>query len=313
MIRRAVAEGLPGDEVELIVVSDGSIDGTAERLLESRSDRESASSTTTAISARATRSRPARWRRTATGSRSSTPISISILRRSRDFLDVARREQLDFAIGSKRHPDSVVHYPRSRRIASWLLPAAQPRALPPRRTRHAGRPEGVQPRCRRRGRAAPARQAVRLRPRAARRCDRARPRPDPRAAGTARVPLLRVGAAARRAVVRALWDTAAIFYRLRILRTYQRKRGSSARWLARTECAARQRDRRPRGCRSARLPAARDGVQDAQSASGELVAVLGPRARPAGNWMAAAVPFFADPHGCGRRRPDGRALCGTCA
>ena len=32
----------------------------------------------------------------------------------------AEREGLDFAIGSKRHPDSVVHYPRSRRVVSWL-------------------------------------------------------------------------------------------------------------------------------------------------------------------------------------------------
>ena len=41
------------------------------------------------------------------------PVSIPT------YLEVARRERLDFAIGSKRHPDSVVHYPRSRRIASW--------------------------------------------------------------------------------------------------------------------------------------------------------------------------------------------------
>jgi ABC-type Fe3+/spermidine/putrescine transport system ATPase subunit len=33
-------------------------------------------------------------------------------------LEVARRERLDFAIGSKRHPESVVHYPWSRRLAS---------------------------------------------------------------------------------------------------------------------------------------------------------------------------------------------------
>src|SRR5207248_394169 len=35
------------------------------------------------------------------------------------FLAVAQQEQLDFAIGSKRHPESVVDYPRSRRVASW--------------------------------------------------------------------------------------------------------------------------------------------------------------------------------------------------
>src|SRR4029079_15842804 len=35
------------------------------------------------------------------------------------YVEVARRANLDAAIGSKRHPDSVVDYPRSRRIASW--------------------------------------------------------------------------------------------------------------------------------------------------------------------------------------------------
>ena len=35
------------------------------------------------------------------------------------FLRTAERDQLDMVIGSKRHPDSIVSYPRSRRIASW--------------------------------------------------------------------------------------------------------------------------------------------------------------------------------------------------
>src|SRR5205823_5451891 len=35
------------------------------------------------------------------------------------YLETAARERLDFAIGSKRHPGSVVQYPRSRRVASW--------------------------------------------------------------------------------------------------------------------------------------------------------------------------------------------------
>src|SRR5205085_10084279 len=30
-------------------------------------------------------------------------------------------------------------------------------------------------------------------------------------------------------------------------------------------------------------------------AAGEIAAVLGERSRPAGNWLAAAVPYFADP------------------
>ena len=36
------------------------------------------------------------------------------------FVSVGEREGLDFVIGSKRHPDSRVHYPRSRVISSWL-------------------------------------------------------------------------------------------------------------------------------------------------------------------------------------------------
>src|SRR5205823_9723200 len=37
-IRRAVVDGLDGEDVEIVVVSDGSIDDTAERLLAARGD-----------------------------------------------------------------------------------------------------------------------------------------------------------------------------------------------------------------------------------------------------------------------------------
>jgi hypothetical protein len=37
-----------------------------------------------------------------------------------DFLDRARREELDVVVGSKRHPDSEVAYPTRRRVYSWL-------------------------------------------------------------------------------------------------------------------------------------------------------------------------------------------------
>ena len=38
VIRRALADGLPGEDVEVIVVSDGSIDETAEQLLAARGE-----------------------------------------------------------------------------------------------------------------------------------------------------------------------------------------------------------------------------------------------------------------------------------
>ena len=37
-IRRTIQDGLPGEDVEVVVVSDGSLDGTAERLLEARAE-----------------------------------------------------------------------------------------------------------------------------------------------------------------------------------------------------------------------------------------------------------------------------------
>ena len=37
-----------------------------------------------------------------------------------DFLELARKRDLDAVVGSKRHPDSVVSYPTRRRLYSWL-------------------------------------------------------------------------------------------------------------------------------------------------------------------------------------------------
>jgi len=96
------------------------------------------------------------------------------------------------------------------------------------------------------------------------------------------------------AVLRALWDTAAVFYRLRILRTYQRKRGLVG--------AARPSPEGPLVSVIGDPPNADwldypwlEHAADAENASGDVLAVLGSTARPAGNWVAAAVPFFRDP------------------
>ncbi len=117
-IRERVERGVDG-AVELIVVSDGSIDGSEERLLEDAShlarvihyDRNLGKGF--AVKA---------------GSLAASGEYISYVDSDLDldpagipaFLETARRERLDFVIGSKRHPDSQVHYPAARKVSSWL-------------------------------------------------------------------------------------------------------------------------------------------------------------------------------------------------
>ena len=117
-IRRAVADRLPGEDLELVVVSDGSIDDTAEHLLAARSsgirvihyDRNLGKGYAVKTGALAGHGD---WIALVDADLDLDPVSIPT------YLDVARTEGLDFAIGSKRHPGSVVGYPRSRRVASW--------------------------------------------------------------------------------------------------------------------------------------------------------------------------------------------------
>jgi dolichol-phosphate mannosyltransferase len=117
-IRERVEGGL-GEAVEVIVVSDGSIDESEERLLADASHRarvihydrnlgKGYAVKTGALAARG------RWISFVDADLDVDPASIP------SFLKLARRESMDFVIGSKRHPDSLVHYPRSRRVASWL-------------------------------------------------------------------------------------------------------------------------------------------------------------------------------------------------
>jgi hypothetical protein len=92
-------------------------------------------------------------------------------------------------------------------------------------------------------------------------------------------------------VVRALLDTAAVFYRLRVLRTYQRKRR-----LVRDALHYHPRvsvlDGRAPPLERQDYPLL-DAAATAAEATGELLAVQAPGARPAGNWITACVPFFA--------------------
>ena len=292
-IRRVVADGLAGEAIELIVVSDGSIDGTTERLLESRADHgirvihyDRNLGKGYAVKAGALASH-GDWIALVDADLDLDPAVVP------RYLDVARDEALDFAIGSKRHPGSLVHYPRSRRIASWLYQQLNRLLF---RLDVRDTQVGVK---------VFSREVV----------DDVVPLllvkqfafdlellAVATALGHGRIRELPVrltyrftGSALRSSsVFRALWDTAAVFYRLRILRTYQRKRGlfggversgeppvvsvvGDANVLERLDYP--------------NLVAA----DEAASAKGELLAVLSPGTRPAGNWVAAAVPFFRDP------------------
>lgn len=292
IIQRAVSAGLPGEKVEVIVVSDGSIDDTAERLLAARSeagirvihyDRNLGKGYAVKIGALAGRGA---WVALVDADLDLDPASVPL------FLETARREDLDFAIGSKRHTDSVVHYPRSRRLASWAYQQLNRLLfhLDVRDTQ------------------------VGLKVFSRRVADDVLPLLIVKrfafdlellavatSLGYDRIQELPVRLQYRfsgsgvgsLAVAGALWDTAAIFYRLRILRTYERKRrllGVAAP------------DRFPLvSLRAGPEVAATldyphlDASGAAATGDGELLAVLAPGARPAGNWVTAAVPFFTDP------------------
>jgi len=294
-IKRAIGEGMSDGEMELIVVSDGSIDRTAERLLAARSesgirvihyDRNLGKGYAVKTGALASHGK---WVALVDADLDIDPAAIAT------YVEAARRERLDFAIGSKRHPDAVVHYPLSRRVASRCYQALNRLLfrLDVRDTQvglkvfNRAVVEDVFPLL------LVKRFAFDLELIAV-----------ASALGHGRIRELPVtleyrfsGSQLRsRAVVRALLDTFAIFYRLRILRTYQRKhrllRGASAvtpeaqplvSLVGNSDVATRLDYERL------------EVVASPRDVSGDLVALLEPGARPAGNWVLAAVPYFADP------------------
>jgi hypothetical protein len=105
---------------EIIVVSDGSIDRTEEQLVESRIenvrflhyDRNLGKGYAIKVGALDARGR---WIAYVDADLDLDPRALP------GYVAIAEQEGLDFAIGSKRHPDSVVSYPASRRVASWLF------------------------------------------------------------------------------------------------------------------------------------------------------------------------------------------------
>jgi glycosyltransferase involved in cell wall biosynthesis len=294
-IRGSAAGELAAEEVEVIVVSDGSIDGSGERLLESRGDLgirvihyDRNLGKGYAVKAGALASR-GDWVALVDADLDLDPAAIP------EYLAVARAEQLDCVIGSKRHPGSSVQYPASRRVASWCYQQLNRFLfrLDVRDTQvglkvfSRGVVDEVIP--------------LLLVKRFAFDLEllavatelgygRIRELPvklDYRFTGSG------VGS---NAALLALWDTAAIFYRLRILKTYERKR----RLLG--DLGSRTVDEPPRvtvvGDREELAALDYPSVEHAatvDAAGTELVAVLGRGAHPAGNWISAAVPFFADP------------------
>jgi glycosyltransferase involved in cell wall biosynthesis len=290
-IRRSVELGLPGSSIEVIVVSDGSIDGTDERLLRVDGDQpvrvihydrnlgKGYAVKLGALAAHGT------YVALVDADLDLDPASIP------DYLRAARRDDLDFAIGSKRHPDSRVAYPRSRRVASWWYQQLNRLLfrLDVRDTQvglkvfHRRVVDEIIPLLLVKQfafdlellavAAALGRGRVRELP----------VRLDYRFSGSA------LGSAA---VARALWDTLAIFYRLRVLRTYQRKRTLLPRAQALEELplvsVISSAAPRPLDYPHVEWAAA---LGDAR---GDVLGVLRRNARPAGNWLTATIPYLAD-------------------
>ncbi len=200
-IRGALEAGL-GDDFELIVVSDGSIDRTAERVLDEHGgeirvihyDRNLGKGYAVKIGALEARGRYVGY------IDADLDLDPAWLPR---FVAVAEER-------AARLRDRLQAPSRLGRLLPALaprrqlaLPAARPGALPAQRPRHAGRAEGLPAGGRRAGAAAAPREAVRLRPRAARGVARARLLPHRGAADPARLPLHRLRRALARGAARA--------------------------------------------------------------------------------------------------------------
>jgi glycosyltransferase involved in cell wall biosynthesis len=302
IIRQCLSESL-GDTFELIVVSDGSIDETEERMLEARAenvrtihyDRNLGKGYAVKIGALEGRGR---WIAFMDADLDLHPSRLP------EFLRAAEAEQLDFAIGSKRHPESDVFYPRSRRAASWLYQQLVHLLfhLDVRDTQVGMKlfrkeiADQVIPLL------VVKQYAFDLELLAV-----------SHALGFRRIRELPVtldyqftGSGVRSlAVLQSLVDTAAIFYRLRILRYYQRKQRLLAAGLERP---ARSKQRVTIITTEPAALAALDwlavdiipvDVLDtvriraaALAAKTDVLAFVGPGVRPAANWLSATVPYL---------------------
>lgn len=108
-----------GIEYEIIVIDDGSLDGTFERIHELRAKHGR-------VLAVRNRKNYGKGRALKKGFRYATGDYVVFLdcdldlhpAQVRHFFEVMRREDVDVVIGSKRHPQSQVAYPLSRKIIS---------------------------------------------------------------------------------------------------------------------------------------------------------------------------------------------------
>ncbi len=285
-IRARVGATLPG-AFEVIVVSDGSLDDTAERVLESEIpdvhvlhyDRNLGKGYAIKTGARAARGR---WVGYVDADLDLDPAALP------DFVAVGEREDLDFVIGSKRHPDSVVRYPRSRVATSWLFQQLV-RVL----FRLQVRDTQVGIKVFRREVAENVVPFLLVK----RYAFDVELLAVSRAFGYRRVREMPIvldyqftGSGVRSvAVAYALFDTLAVFYRLRILRHYQRRRAEAGAmpWALPDGFAGQVSVIEEADLARRRLAA--------EAAAGEILAFLEPGAKPSANWISATAPFFAWP------------------
>jgi hypothetical protein len=279
-IRDRISAGF-AEPFELIVVSDGSVDGTAERMLESELpgvrvlyyDRNLGKGYAVKTGAREARGR---WIAYCDADLDLDPGALPA------YVAAAERDGLDFAIGSKRHPDSNVHYPRSRVVTSWMY-----QQLVRMLFRLDVRDTQVGLKVFRRE---VARRVVPLLL-VKRYAFDIELLAVSRAFGFGRVREMPItldyrftGSGVRSiASLHAVADTLAVFYRLRILRYYQR----------RLAVEAPESFDSPVEVVEERDPGRRRAAAEASSA--EVLAFLEPGAHPSANWISSSAPFFARP------------------
>jgi len=283
-IRERIAAGFD-EPFEVIVVSDGSVDGTVERMLESELpdvhvlyyDRNLGKGYAVKTGAREARGQ---WLAYVDCDLDLDPAALP------EYVEVAERDGLDFAIGSKRHPDSKVHYPRSRVVSSWVYQQLV-RVL----FRLDVRDTQVGLKVFRREVAREVmplllvkRYAFDVELLAVSRAfgfERVREMPitlEYRFAGSG----VRSAAA-----LHAVFDTFAIFFRLRILGHYQRRMASNRAFAWDTPEGFEP----PVAVIEESDPVRRRAASEASSA--EILAFLEPGAHPSANWISSSVPFFA--------------------